>query len=196
MSRPSLVVLLLLSCGALASDSTPQHSIRGRIRAVGAHPSRMRVHLNGAQQVSIVAQDGSFEFNQVASGSHVVEVVSTEFAFEQVKVSISRTGQVHASFAANPRVTLPYPLFLEPKGMNQYFEVREPMNFSFILKNPMVMMMGFTMLMVMVLPKMMDPETMKEMQEDPAVKTMFGVKDEPEKQAPKSVQGSGKSGKK
>ena len=69
--------------------------------------------------------------------------------------------------------------------------MREPMNLNFILKNPMFLMMGFTMLMVMVLPKMMgtycyrcrvlrflcmisDPEAMKEMQNDETMKSMFG----------------------
>ena len=48
-----------------------------------------------------------------------------------------------------------------------FFEKREGFNWSGMLMNPMVLMMGFTLLIMVVFPKMMenmDPEQLKEMQ--------------------------------
>ena len=41
-----------------------------------------------------------------------------------------------------------YPLVLEPRGAISYFEARAPFNPMSIFANPMMLMMGFSMLMV------------------------------------------------
>merc|ERR1712086_384500 len=189
-----VVLCTLAALCNIASSAEKTEAVRerieGRIRAVGGHPSDMRVHLNGGERVAIVRQDGSFVFQDVPAAAYLLEVISADLTFDQVRISVMRNGNIRATLAADPRVALPHPLFIEPKGLTQYFEVREPMSLGFIFKNPMIMMMGVTMLLVMVLPKMIDPETMKEMQNDESVKAMFGGgASEDKKPDQKSVKG-------
>ncbi|KAF9585968.1 hypothetical protein BGW38_010736 [Lunasporangiospora selenospora] len=64
--------------------------------------------------------------------------------------------------------TLPSPLVLSPRGQSSYFVPREGFKLSHLLANPMMLMMGFSVLMLFIMPKLManmDPEAMQEMQE-------------------------------
>merc|ERR1711871_1663452 len=70
-----------------------------------------------------------------------------------------------------------YPLFLEPKGRIGYFEIREGFNFAMLYKNPMVLMMGFSCVMMFMMKYMIDPEQMKEMQEQMAQEGISGPGD-------------------
>ena len=59
------------------------------------------------------------------------------------------------------RKAISYPLVLTPKGTYQYFEVKRGFSIFMLLKNPMVLMMLFTVGLMVVMPKMMeglDPE--------------------------------------
>jgi len=71
-------------------------------------------------------------------------------------------------------------------GKKQYFEQRERVGLHTVIRNPMLLMLGFTALMVVVMPKLMDnmdPEEKAKLQEqmgaaqDPAsfLKHMFGL---------------------
>merc|ERR1712032_89062 len=67
------------------------------------------------------------------------------------------------------KLPLPVPLPLEPLVANlNFFEKREGFKISSILMNPMALMMGVTLVIMLVMPKMManmDPEQLKEMQQ-------------------------------
>merc|ERR1712032_1502707 len=67
------------------------------------------------------------------------------------------------------KLPLPVPLPLEPLVANlNFFEKREGFKISAILMNPMALMMGVTLIIMLVMPKMManmDPEQLKEMQQ-------------------------------
>ena len=69
---------------------------------------------------------------------------------------------------SHSRQPLPFPLPLEPLvAKPTFFEKREGFQWSAMLMNPMVLMMGVTVLIMFVFPKMManmDPEQLKEMQ--------------------------------
>merc|ERR1712196_447660 len=133
--------------------------VEGRLRAPGLKGSSARVQLNGGQHSAVVRVDGSFTITEVPIGSaYLLEVVDQKMVFEQVRVSILRSGSIRANLAGGANDALPYPLFLEAKAAHQYFEIREGFNFGMIWKNPMMLMMQ----------KVVDPEQMKELQEQMA----------------------------
>ena len=62
-----------------------------------------------------------------------------------------------------------YPLRIQPNGQRGYFEQRPQVGLGYILRNPMMLMMLFSVGMMYLMPKMMenmDPEELKKMQED------------------------------
>merc|ERR1711976_583258 len=101
---------------------------------------------------------------------YLVEVVNSDYVYEQIRVDINSKGK-HRARKNNPvqpnQVTqLPYPIKSKPLGKFRYFEKREEWKVTYVLFNPMVMMMVMPLLLITVLPKMMqDPETKKEMEE-------------------------------
>merc|ERR1711998_474216 len=79
-----------------------------------------------------------------------------------VRVDVSATNGKARAQLTHIRQPLE-PLVAKPT----FFEKREGFQWSAMLMNPMVLMMGFTLLIMVVFPKMManmDPEQLKEMQ--------------------------------
>jgi len=77
----------------------------------------------------------------------------------QVRVFKSNSG-------GSDKDLLPYPLVVKPEDEIDYFLVREGFQVMSLVKNPMAIMIGITLLMTLVLPKMMasiDPEALQEM---------------------------------
>merc|ERR1712216_272652 len=85
-----------------------------------------------------------------------------------VRLDVQGSGKRRASLSHN-RQPLPFPLPLEMlQAKPTFFEKREGFKVSGMLMNPMVIMMGVTMLLMVVFPKMManmDLEQLKEVQQ-------------------------------
>jgi hypothetical protein len=157
----------------------------------------VRVVINAGAYVSLPRQDGSFTFHavspprragcpcrhevapcllaspwcaQIPPGSYLLEVYDTQRVWPTVRVDVSAKtqGKLRALMTHN-RLPLPLPLPLEPLvAKPSFFEKREGFKISSILMNPMAIMMGVTLLIMVVMPKMManmDPEQLKEMQQ-------------------------------
>ena len=101
-------------------------------------------------------------------GTYLLEVLDTQSVWPTVRLEVSATGKARA-LLTHSRQPLPFPLPLEPLvAKPTFFEKREGFQWSAMLMNPMVLMMGVTLLIMVVFPKMManmDPEQLKEMQE-------------------------------
>uniref|UniRef100_A0A8I6XY17 ER membrane protein complex subunit 7 beta-sandwich domain-containing protein n=1 Tax=Hordeum vulgare subsp. vulgare TaxID=112509 RepID=A0A8I6XY17_HORVV len=118
--------------------------------------SNTKVILNGCQKVTFARPDGYFAFHNVPAGTHLIEVSSLGYFFSPVRVDISarNPGHIQAALTENRRVL--NELVLEPLKEEQYYEMREPFNILSLLKSPMGMMVGFMVVMVFVMPKMME----------------------------------------
>ncbi|CAK9225167.1 unnamed protein product [Sphagnum jensenii] len=132
--------------------------------------SNIKVVINGGQKLSFVRSDGSFAFQGVPAGTHLLEVVALGYFFSPVRVDVSSRlqGQVRASLVETGR-SLPDSLVLEPLREEYYYEKREPFSAMGLLKSPMGLMIGFMVVCVFLLPKLMDqidPEEMKRVQEE------------------------------
>lgn len=124
-----------------------------------------RVLLDGGERVMYTRADGSFQILDVPAGAHLLDFSVANYIFPQVRIDMSKKkrGKFRASISEQGRVeTVPYPLLMEPKARAQYFEPREEYTIGSIVKNPMVMMLLVFGGMAFLMPKMADPEQMKE----------------------------------
>lgn len=183
MTRPivlSLIFLLQLTICSLsvASRTSDAYSINGRVKIPGfnlkgsgllAKASDVKVVLNGGKRVTFLRPDGYFSFHNVSAGTHLIEVDAIGYFFSPVRVDVSarNPGKVQAALTENRRSLTE--LVLEPLREEQYYEVREPFSIMSLVKSPMGLMVGFMLLVVFVMPKLvenMDPEEMKRAQEE------------------------------
>ncbi len=154
--------------------------------------SNIRVVLNGGEYTSLSRQDGSFAFYNVDTGIYLLEVMSVEFAFPQMKVKVDKdkdggtVNVVEYKYPGANRTPATHPIRLVALTPLKYFQ--DPPRFSilgFIMGNPMILLMGLSGGLMFLFPKMlqnMDPEAMKQFeeaqnQEDPmaAIKKMMSM---------------------
>lgn len=182
MTRPIFLPLLFLLqlsfFWSLAVVSGDGYTINGRVKLPGfnlkgsgllAKASDVKVLLNGGQRVTFLRPDGYFSFHNVPAGTHLIEVDAIGYFFSPVRVDVSarNPGKVQAALTENRRVLTE--LVLEPLREEQYYEIREPFSVMSIVKSPMGLMVGFMLLVVFVMPKLvenMDPEEIRRAQEE------------------------------
>jgi hypothetical protein len=181
----SIFLILFLFCFSLLSPAiaiTPGsddgYTINGRVKipSLGAKGlllpgklSNVKVFLNGGQRVTFLKPDGYFSFHNVPAGTHLIEVAALGYFFSPVRVDVSarNPGKVQAALTENRRGLTE--LVLEPLREEQYYEIREPFNIMSLLKSPMGLMVGFMVIVMFLMPKLvenMDPEEMKRAQEE------------------------------
>lgn len=167
--RNELVLILLLTCvlhGATSIDISGKvilknHPERGSTITVGS----VRVSIHGSdtamttttttERVAQVKPDGSFTIRGVGVGAYVVEVHSGEFVTEPERLEVREGGggggnKVKCRGWEERRSMLM--ISLTERAM--YFAERPRFNPMTLVKNPMVIMMGFSVLMMIVMPKL------------------------------------------
>ncbi|KAB5513886.1 hypothetical protein DKX38_027792 [Salix brachista] len=188
------ICLSLLSPSlAISSGSSGNgYAINGRVKipginakGLGGHGkiSNVKVILNGGQHVTFLRPDGdgnnhslftsfldlSIKSHDVPAGTHLMEVDAIGYFFSPVRVDVSARfpGKVQATLTEKRRSLSE--MVLEPLKEEQYYEIREPFSVMSVVKSPMGLMMGFMVLVMFVMPKLMenmDPEEMKRAQEE------------------------------
>ncbi|OIV96473.1 hypothetical protein TanjilG_07865 [Lupinus angustifolius] len=116
--------------------------------------SNVKVILNGGQRVTLLRPDGYFSF--VPAGTHLIEVSALGYFFSPVRVDVSarNPGKIQAALTETRRGLSEF--VLEPLKGEQYYEIRQPFSIMSIVKSPMGLMMGFMLLVVFVMPKLME----------------------------------------
>ncbi|KAI8639987.1 hypothetical protein BD408DRAFT_420464 [Parasitella parasitica] len=142
--------------------------------------STTRIVLNGAQYITHIRSNGEFNILHVQPGSYLLEVQSIEHVFPKIRIDISQENQVQAAYTGlgidwNQRgYSVVYPLEIQAKAEAEYFMQRQGFNLMAMFKNPMMLMMGFSAIMMFFMPKMMkslqdmDPEAANEMSKSQA----------------------------
>ncbi|MED6182492.1 hypothetical protein PIB30_028872 [Stylosanthes scabra] len=185
LKSPFLLLLLSLQlfiCFAFAQSTTGSsegYTIYGRVRIpsnfgtkdyiVPGKVSNVKVILNGGQRVTFLRPDGYFSFHNVPAGTHLIEVSALGYFFSPVRVDVSarNPGKIQAALTESRRGLTEF--VLEPLKDEQYYEVREPFSIMSIVKSPMGLMVGFMLIVVFLMPKLMenmDPEEMRRAQEE------------------------------
>uniref|UniRef100_W5N468 Endoplasmic reticulum membrane protein complex subunit 7 n=1 Tax=Lepisosteus oculatus TaxID=7918 RepID=W5N468_LEPOC len=159
------------AAGAVANGD--RFKIEGRAVVPGVKTqdwiSTARVLVEGEEHVGFLKIDGSFAVNDVPSGSYVVEIISPSYRFDPVRVDITSKGKMRArvvNFIKTSEVLrLPYPLQMKSTGPHSYFMKRETWGWTDFLMNPMVMMMVLPLLIIVLLPKVVNTNDTKEMEQ-------------------------------
>ncbi|KAL6556738.1 hypothetical protein OROGR_006026 [Orobanche gracilis] len=161
-----LFLIILPSALGISNGNVEGHSINGKIRFPGfsatgfglpAKIANVKIILNGGQK---------FASHNVPAGTHLIEVAAIGYFFSPVRVDVSarNPGKVQAALTENRRVLSE--LVLEPLREEQYYEIREPFNIMSILKSPMGLMIGFMVVVMFLMPKLVDAEELKRAQEE------------------------------
>ncbi|KAJ8421406.1 hypothetical protein Cgig2_017483 [Carnegiea gigantea] len=141
--------------------------------------SNVKVILNGGQRVTFLRPDGYFSLYptyllpcsffvkhfsifhftlwsyNVSAGTHLIEVAAIGYYFSPVRVDISarNPGKVQAALTETRRGLSE--LALEPLREEEYYEKREPFSIMSLVKSPMGLMVGFMVIVVFLMPKLM-----------------------------------------
>ena len=181
-----------------AAAATPTATIKGTLLLPDDTPVNMtRVSLNAGEQQTYSRLDGTFAFYNVPPGVHVVDVMSHQFLFSQVKIQLLQDSMdapkcIQYAYPGANKQPIGHPLVLTATATYEYFEKRPGFSIFSLLKNPMLLMMVFSVGMMFLMPKMMenlDPEEQEqmrkqmEMQKDPTklLSNMFGMGEAQEK---------------
>jgi hypothetical protein len=183
----SFLLGLLLMAGTAIADS-PLGTIEGRLQFPDktAFNITTKVTLNHGERSTYSRADGSFSVYNVEPGIHVLDVQSVTHHFSQIKIQLLEEDMgspkcLEYFYPGATKQPAAYPLALNAIATYDYFEKRQGFSIFSMLKNPMVLMMGFSAVLMFIMPKMMeglepeDKERMKqqmEMQKDPT--KMFG----------------------
>jgi len=171
MKRLWVVVLgMLIAAAACFGGAAAEVTLRGRLGVPGLASAPTSTMVLDGEPRTLSRVDGSFSIDGVAPGIHVLEAASPMFDFPVLTVSVSEDGQILGTFLFNKkRREMRHPFVLQAVSRPVYFEPRKTISVMSILGNPMLLMMGFMLLVTYALPKLqegMDPEELKKMQEE------------------------------
>ncbi|KAL6754876.1 hypothetical protein V8C86DRAFT_3027736 [Haematococcus lacustris] len=172
----AVLVLLVLTRPASCAESLAgrlsageqAHVLSGKVYTPAPAATLVKLFTADGQELqSFVQSDGSFEFEQVPPGSHLLQPFHISYFYPEVKVDVSpKAGLVRATQLGQPKpMPLPTPLQLRPLGELQYYEKRKPVDVWSIVKSPYGLMIVFSLFFIFVMPMLkVDPEEMKEAQ--------------------------------
>ncbi|KAJ9702718.1 hypothetical protein PVL29_004446 [Vitis rotundifolia] len=171
-SSPIPLILFLQLCFsflsttlAISSGSSDGYTINGRVKiestgvkgfGLPGKTSNVKVILNGGQWVTFLRPDGYFSFHNVSAGTHLIEVAAIGYFFSPVRVDVSarNPGKIQAALTENRKGLTE--LVLEPLREEQYYEIREPFSIMSLVKSPMGLMMGFMVIVMFLMPKLVE----------------------------------------
>lgn len=184
----------------------PQH-----VQAVG----NIKISLNGGEYTTYSRADGSFNFHNIPSGIYYLDVYAINLHYPSAKIKVvtggnseggsddvleapagsSRTPDgtgyisvVEFKYPGAARLPATYPIVLQAIAPLAYFQPVQKLNIlGMILANPMMMIMLIVGGGMVLLLQNIDPETMKEIQEQQKAQGQ----EDPMKQIQKMMNGGG-----
>lgn len=135
---------------------------------------------DGEYSTYSTSTNSSFSFHNIPPGVHLLNVHSTQaYHFSQIKIQILEGEDpkcIEYYYAGATKSPISHPLTLYANAQYEYFQSRPSFALFSLFKNPMVLIMIFSVGMMVVMPQMMqnlDPEQKEqmkkqmEMQSDP-----------------------------
>lgn len=160
-------------CSAAAAQSQAVHAVDGRLRlpvfadqSVKSSKIKLILSINGGNQLhAFPTVDGSFSFPAVPAGTHMLDVISIDMVFPQVRIDVDgSSGKVTGAYANNPMQGLPSPLLIRPLAKAEYYQKHPPFNLAGIIMSPYGLMIGFAVFAIFVMPMLkVDPNEYKEL---------------------------------
>ena len=176
----------------MADDTTtttrrviPTMTLRGRLEYPDKTPftNTTKITLNDNEYTTYSRADGTFVIYHVLPGIHQLDVHSPTHHFGQIKCQLLEETMMTTdndddvieppkcleyAYPGAMKQSTKYPLVLTAYATYVYFEPRQGFSIWALVKNPMVLMMLFSVFMMFVMPKMMenlDPEEKAKMKQ-------------------------------
>ncbi|GJP37781.1 hypothetical protein CLOM_g22193 [Closterium sp. NIES-68] len=175
----SLLIACLLTLAAGSAQAANAVALEGgtvvdgyvRLDALKIKSTAVKILINGGDSVAFVRSNGYFSIN-LSPGTHTLQVTAPGAFFLPVMLQISakHAGNFRAVVIREqgPASLSIDPLIISPFAAEEYFEKREPFTIWTLLKNPMGIMICLMLVVMVILPRLadsIDPEEMKQMQE-------------------------------
>eukprot|EP00797_Seminavis_robusta_P033075 Sro759_g198250.2 (211) ;mRNA; r:33794-34525 len=192
-----LIAFAPLLCIQAVGASVPTTTLEGVLKMPDMSPFNLtaRITLNHDEYTTFSRSDGSFVIYNVGPGIHQIDIYNSLFHFSQVKVQLLEDSMaapkcLEYAYPGATKNQIPYPMVLTAHAAFEFFEQRKGFSIFVIFKNPMFLMMAFSVGMMFLMPKMMeglDPEEKErmkqqmEMQKDPTkmLSSLFSMGEEP-----------------
>ena len=178
LTIPDAVMKQLASSHATAAAAAVNWTARTRILLKGTSLRHIPVDALGRFSLPSFASSSSSDGQQRRLHLFTMEVQSMDVVFPLVRMEYDEMKQEWRAFSmlpgvewnAEPNARLSTaPIFLlEATEVKDYFTRRESFSLMSLLANPMFLMMGVSVLMLVAMPKLMenmDPEAVKEAKE-------------------------------
>ncbi|CUS15393.1 unnamed protein product [Tuber aestivum] len=116
----------------------------------------------GTAKRTLIRRDNTFSFHDVPEGSYLLDVQCQTHQFAPLRVDVNGQGEVvvHQTFRGNEwrnkGEKKSYPIEIQPVRPIDYYIVREGFNPTKLLGSPMVLIALFSLVMIVMLPKLMD----------------------------------------
>lgn len=132
------------------------------------------VFVNGYQHTT-VRKDGTFVVHSLDPADYILSFAAKDYMFPEYLVNVKADDSVHVQ-AHSPsqkiqsisQKSLSLPLTVRPTGRMQYVDPQASFDlYKMATSNPLYLILGFSMLFILVMPKVlssMDPELLKEVQ--------------------------------
>jgi ER membrane protein complex subunit 7 len=147
--------LLLLVDAASAEAGV----IQGKLQYPDKRPfaEMTRISLNHDEQHTYSLSDGSFTFFNVGPGIHVVDVYNHAYHFAQIKCQfleeeMDRPTCIEYIYQGANKLPASHPLAITALASIEYFEAKRGFSVMSIVKNPMILMMLFSVVMMYFMP--------------------------------------------
>lgn len=154
------------------------------LKSMGVDTREVRITLGTERHGKIrsaLRADGTFTVPDAPPGTHVLDVHATGLTYPPIRIRIygeneiggddvKDPGTIEAVYAEDKSVSLETkPLRLSPVSVAEYYEPSSSISIRAIMKNPMALMVIMTVFLAYVAPKLLeaiDPEELKQMQEE------------------------------
>jgi ER membrane protein complex subunit 7 len=147
----------------LGTPAKTTTTIVGRLENIDKTVFNMttRITLNHQQYTTYSRADGSFAIFNVPPGIHQLDIQNNNYHFGHVKIQLLENDMdapkcLEYAYPGALKQVIAYPLVLRPHATYTYFEKRQGLSLFSILKNPMVLMMVFSLGLMFLMPKMME----------------------------------------
>jgi hypothetical protein len=163
LSITVLVFHFYHAAAAISAESTM--TIEGHLQYPDETPFNVttRISMNHGEYTTYSRTDGNFTIHNVKPGVHIIDVHSPTHHFSQVKCRFKPDAIDEPIFGC---LEYPYPgatkipvkkhLVLTALATYEYFEMKRGFSVFGILKNPMMLMMLFSVGLMYFMPKMME----------------------------------------
>ncbi|CAG8535498.1 7233_t:CDS:2 [Funneliformis mosseae] len=184
------LILVFLSLFAIPSICIETYKIEGRlVPNLSQLEPTTKIVLDGGKYSTLIRKNGKFKRKEkktndlillsrdnVPPGSYLLEVSSRKFIYPKIRIDVDPRGvrpfvTITGSEWSYNGPALQYPLELSARSTADYFLAREGFSITSLFANPYIIMMGFSVVILFIMPKMManlDQDALKELQENQA----------------------------